>query len=1112
MNSEDKITTPAAGTAASAAQSAPSAEPGRTLAMNRRRTVLSAEAAAVRDIQSRSFAGIREALAGPYAGLSEEAFYSGAEDLAHAVSSLVNAVEPEAFPSGGRPPLRGDLPLSGVALAVSQDVDIAGVGSRSAVIDIYLPQSTSPVVGRLIKAGAGLACSSRSSALQGAALPAEPWRPLGVSYLPANPFWPKASPGGADACTAAAVAAGAASAGVIFARRADAVKSACANGVAVFLPSAEAMDAPGATALATLAPAQSYGFIARTAADCARLAAAGAPAETGGKEKPDDGGKSGGASEASEASEASGASAGFSKASKPESGRWHRALAAAADAPVTADLAPKRVRFAVGLLPEGWLKSPEAAAPLHRAFEALQQAFVGRGAEAGIAAGWEPLEAAAIEALSFLAKAGLERYAEPWLSTRETNLPLSIEFIADRLQRAVKAGSKNPSLMKAAAYLQALQSADAFASPWLLRAEDAAKRSSKALLEAALDGADALVVLGLFPGADAAGAPVFGFPLAPAQDPADPNAGAFLGCTVFAAPGRDDAALAAARVIEASRAQIEDAFFGEAPRPSFADAPFVPGADAAQAAHAVPLDEARGAKKAEAAAQIASLKAQLADVAAMLKSRGIEAEPGGGAAEAFRSIERQLETGPIPDQTDAVGEALEAAQAEAEAAAAAVRPSLQAWCAKHPIATPLSAAEVSALQNRSLFWIDAGQEEKVVRAVAAIPEEFRPFALIQMLANAYLHEGRTDDALSALESVRLRERANPEWWGVKAMVLDHAGSAAESAKCVREALKLEPKTRTALFLLVKTGAGAEYSEAEYAEAERTLREVSPFEWQLAVSEARARERHSRFEQELLPKIPLGRFSASLLLLSDGAATKRSIAEAAQTRWSLAIEDLSPQDPDLLRFRVGTMDCSIRFWHERSADPGLVDMARRSAPQSSMLLAVMQHQARISITVEAGASPLLEAALIYSQLLETLVSTADPVAIATLGVLLEPEAVTHGVTPPDYAMLPFWATVHLGAAEELGEKFLYTYGLAALGQPELEMDFNDETEMFSTAVFYALAAQTVMQGLELSESSVVHPPMPNAPSFRFAAGLGRASEGPALRLIDENSPEPVRGDA
>ncbi len=1057
-----------------------SAKPSRLLVMNRLRTALSAEAAAVRDIQTKPFGDIRKMLAGPYSKLSQEAFYSGVEDLTHAASELIDAVETVTFPADFRPDLRGALPLSGVTIAVSQDIDVEGFSSRSLSPNAYIAASSSPLIARLVFNGAGLAASARPGSFQGALTPDKPWAQISTDLAPVNPFWPKASPGGAAACTAAAVAVGAASAGVVCARASDAAKSAIANGIDLFVPTKSLEGEPCAEDLQTLAPAQGYGFFARTAEDCARLAAAGANPDSHADED--------------EEGEACAAKEQTADDSSPRT-VWMRSLSAAIEETLPGSLFPKRIRIVVGRLPEGWLSSPAAAPQIHLALEAIRHALISYGAEAEVAAVSDADADAPLEPLRFLSAAGLYAYMTPWLGLLGLPVRLSAEDIDESLSQMSRSEPANVEWAAAAARLRACGMWEPYAAAWMPRAAEAAAEEGAKLLEQMLGDADAAVILGTLPGLDAAAAPQFALPIAPAADPEDRQSGAFFGCTVVARPAGDAQALLCARALEAARAGIADAFYAGSPRPSFAAAPFVPGLDPDQAAHADSIESAREARHAEKAAASGEIEAKLAKTlqAAFLGSGMAVADDASAIAESFQPA------GDVPSAE---------AAAAAEKAAAEVRSTIQGWCARHPISTPLADDEIQELLTRCLVWINSGRLAKVIAAISALPEEFRSFALIKMLANAYMNEGRTDDALTALETVRCREAGNAEWWSMRAMALDRAGSLAEAAKCVREALRLDPKSKPSLFLIVKTGAGAEFSESECAEANRVLRDVAPFEWQMAVSEARAKARRIRFEQELLPKRQLGRFSATLLLLDKTLPPKSTIIDEAKSRWGIVIEDRSPEDPDLLRFRIGAIDCSIRFWHERSTDPELIDMGRRSAQKGPMFYAILQHQSRISISLDAGAAPLQEAALIYSQLLEALIAAAPPAAVATLGVLLDPDFLTHSVTPPDYAMLPFWSTVHLGCAEELGEKFLFTYGLGALGRPELEMNFTDDNQLFATAVFYALAAQIVMQDVELTESSIVHSPLPDGASFHLELALGRASEGEALRLVsNEEDPAP-----
>lgn len=1059
-------------------------------------------------------------------GLTAQSMLAGADELSGALGGLLHATakRPLELPEWTvplfdlpAPAAEGEVtpPLAGVTLAVTSTVDVEGLTTKAGMelADRPCTRSARPLAS-LLTTGAVLSTVAHAGEFLGLISPDAPGRSV-LGGHPVSAFGPGRATGGCAAPAANLVAAGAVAGALALCRPSDAGESSILAGVSSFRPTLGVFNSQDGFAASWRFDA--WCGIARRVTDAFAVVLGasgdeGVDPETGLGHWEYPGWRP-------------------SLFSRPGVQRWQEEA--------IADVEVKRVVLALG---DGW-DAPELAQTAER----LGRLIAERGIEV-IRSPRLPEDAEIVDWMTWLE---FEPQLEDFLARHylldggfRIGRLLMMLTLSDRLKRE---GWERRRLVNLVRRNASLVSPDAAS---ILRAEFPPVRD---LLVTELIGdaaADAVIWLGAPKAADASGWPFAAVPLVD-----DPAGNRIRGAFVIGKPCSEARVLAVANLLEDLRPEIggpvlfdpvracaEEDVADNARPAAEAPAEAAPEGDAAnplgefpvsdlghiaQAAWDArdqggrvaavdpetrePVDPERFEKHLdelmnkfrEALAEAAEEDGDPAPELPVFLRSGVSPVPGEGAGEGEPEVPAEPTR---PDwMTDADAAWLEARfpGALAKAPELARIPFLRRFMPA-PLPEAVRPADADYVVAWSKFWLFRHDAKKVVRALGRIPEASQTFETREHRILGLYLGGNTEGALAEAEALVPKDDAEAavRLW-LLGMGAQRSGDQTAAIERYREARRLDPDLSAVTFPLAQALLRVHGPDNdEYLGLRDALSHSAPTAHQLLLSEEEQVRKARNFERELLPALPAGRFAAKLLLApASMRLDKRRFAEELRRTWNLSIIDRTPEDPDLFTIRVGTMTGTIRLVRERCGSTALARAAKKSANARGAETLMLCHTGYIDLEIAARTPPFAEAAAFHAQVLAALCATAEPIGVFSLETLQNAGYFIEAAEPASRGEFPVLSAITLGLSDDFGDTFIATYGMGALGFPEIEIDLG-ETEPALSGLLALGIVERVLSGEFNTEAALVRfgPDAENLTEREIRRAPGRVAEGSVLRLL------------
>ena len=957
------------------------------------------------------------------------------------------------------------LPLAGTTFSVSGNISLEGVRTFAAgdLRDEKLLHTARPV-SSLMEAGASLSMVANAGEMLGLLAPgARGFTIRGGS--PVNPLYPDTAPEAMSPfdASAAAVAVGAVGAALVLGRGSDIASAAIRSGMTGYRPSLGIF-----TSTEGFVHSWRYagwGAICRDAIAAAAFMSIAALKE--------------GVSE------------------KPGCGPWelpgYRPMLMGTDGVAgwrhdfMVPVAPKRVLFSVGT---AW-KTPERFNEIQR----IAKGFADQGVKVDFIPDL-PEEAPEIEWLSW-AEFGpvLENYFErafPLEQTIRSDRFLMLLTLSDRVKK-VGFAQKNP--LKNKRFVELVRREPELLSPWagtLIRNRVMPLKARFESLFRGHDRPDAVVWFGGSEAVDMAEGAVFGVPFFN-----DEAKGEIAGAFVFGAPRDDARTLGAASLLESLRSPEFDALLGRLtlerpenviektsadehkaePEEEDCDTALLKGLAGLsdrtsifipkESIKSVPADADAGDTADEAPIDSEEFAEHLKNLVnefhkALEEAAEDDKDLAESAAAASSILLKTLTTGEEP-KVDVLEP--EKAPKPAPAALPAVSPEDAAWLNKflpgsikrcpeiarekflreiftEPMPGEITVDDGEYLLQFAKYWIFRHERHKALRVLERIPEGLRSFAVKENIVLGLFLDPDIKPAIKAAEALDPStdtERSAKEWLlGLGCQRMDDAeGAIAHFTKSHGYAPVDSPANfPLAHLLLEKEGP----KSVAYQALKQLVKESQPTGYKLLLSDEERIEKVRNFEQDLLPELPSGIFTATLLLSGENLRLdKERFKKDLWSRWNLAITDRTPEDPNTFTFRIGYLTGSLKFESGKVPDTSLEQAARIHAYTRDAEALLLNHAGRINLRIEAGTTPLRDAASLFAQILASACRSNEPLGVHFLGALHPATYCIDASSPVKIGEFPTLSVVSIYSLSDFGTPYISTYGLTTLGHPEIELD-------------------------------------------------------------------------
>ena len=402
------------------------------------------------------------------------------------------------------------------------------------------------------------------------------------------------------------------------------------------------------------------------------------------------------------------------------------------------------------------------------------------------------------------------------------------------------------------------------------------------------------------------------------------------------------------------------------------------------------------------------------------------------------------------------------------------------------------------------FWLFRHDVKKIARAIGQIPVELRSFDIEEHRILGLFLEGDLEEAEKSAKAMNPgndEEAAVREW--LLGMARQRMDDEEGSIEHYERARKLSSTMKAANFplaqaLLKKYGP----NDPRYQELKQALAEETPTGLQLLQSEEDRVARASNFEKALLPALTPGRFEAKLLLTPQQMRfDKALLVDELWKSWNLGLVDRTPEDPDVFTIRIGTTTGTIRLVHERLEDTRLATAARKSPFTRSAETLLLFHTGYLAFELNANPTEAVDAAPLYAQILAALCRTAEPLGVFTLECLQKPGLYIDAAQPAKHGQFPILSIVRAGVTSDFGQEFIASYGLAAFGYPELEIDLGDLPHPAAGMLIFGLIEQMLSGTFKTDAAAVRFGVDPEDLTQRNVVHAeGRVSEGEVIRLM------------
>ncbi|WP_297610084.1 hypothetical protein [uncultured Sutterella sp.] len=777
-------------------------------------------------------------------------------------------------------------------------------------------------------------------------------------------------------------------------------------------------------------------------------------------------------------------------------------------------VSPKRVLFAVG---ESW-KTPEREKEIRR----LSKGFADKGIEVEYIDDL-PEEAPEIEWLSW-AEFGpvLENYFE-------RAFPLSPAIRTDRFlmlltlsERVKLAGFDAMTPLQTKRFVELVRREPELLSPWagtIIRNRVMPLKTRFENLFRGKDRPDAVIWFGGSPAVDMAEGAIYGIPLLDDKEKKE-----FAGAFLFGAPREDARALGAAVTLESLRAP---AFASGVGRITIDRPDVVFEKDASGEADEPETDEKKTSRVSDAElmkdlSEIASGSTVILPASAAAHAADETPEDDAGddpmdseefsqrlrklvgefrealseAAEDDQDIAESAAASTLLVNSLMTGEEIDAAETDAEAKPEAkklpaVSPEDAAWLAKFmpdsrkrcpeiakekflreiftdPMPEKPAPDDSDYILQFGKYWLMRHERHKAQKVLERIPEANRTFAVEENLVMALFlgpDVERSTKAAEALKPATDSERARKEWiLGLNAQRLGDKDAAVEHFRTSHNYAPADSPANFPLALLILEREGVDSDE--YKALKEAVKREQPSAYKLLLSDEERLEKEQNFEQELLPELPVGVFAATLLMPREHLRlNKDRFLRDLSSNWNLSIIDRTPEDPETFTFRIGYLTGTLKCESGKVPDTSLEQAARKNIYTRDAEALLLNHAGRINLRLEAGTTPLKDAASLFAQLLASACRSNEPLGVYLAGVLQPANYCIDAARPVSAGAFPTLSVVSIFTLEDFGTPYISTYGLTTIGHPEIEIDLDGLPFESASMLVYSLLERIVNDQFE-----------------------------------------------
>lgn len=366
------------------------------------------------------------------------------------------------------------------------------------------------------------------------------------------------------------------------------------------------------------------------------------------------------------------------------------------------------------------------------------------------------------------------------------------------------------------------------------------------------------------------------------------------------------------------------------------------------------------------------------------------------------------------------------------------------------------------------YWLLRHERHKAQKVLERIPEANRTFAVDENLVMA-LFLGpdleRSTKAAEALQPTTDSERARKEWiLGLNAQRMDDKDAAIAHFRASHNYAPANSPANFPLALLILQHEGVD--SEEYKALKEAVKKDQPSAYKLLLSDEERLEKEQNFERELLPELPAGIFTATLLMPRERLRlNKDRFLKDLWTNWNLAIVDRTPDDPDTFTFRIGYLSGSLKCESGKVPDTSLEQAARKNIYTRDAEALLLNHAGRINLRLEAGTTPLKDAASLFAQLLASACRSAEPLGVYLAGVLQPANYCIDAARPVSAGAFPTLSVVSIFTLEDFGMPYISTYGLTTIGHPEIEVDLDGLPFESASMLVYSLLERIVNDQFE-----------------------------------------------
>lgn len=361
------------------------------------------------------------------------------------------------------------------------------------------------------------------------------------------------------------------------------------------------------------------------------------------------------------------------------------------------------------------------------------------------------------------------------------------------------------------------------------------------------------------------------------------------------------------------------------------------------------------------------------------------------------------------------------------------------------------------------YWLMRHERHKAQKVLERIPKAKRTFAVEENLVMA-LFLGpdleRSTKAAEALKPSTDSERARKDWiLGLNAQRQGDKDAAVAYFRASHNYAPADSPANFPLALLILEREGVD--SAEYKALKEAVKREQPSAYKLLLSDEERLEKEQNFEQELLPELPPGIFTATLLMPREHLRlNKDRFLKDLSSNWNLSIIDRTPEDPLTFTFRIGYLTGTLKCESGKVPDTSLEQAARRNMYTRDAEALLLNHAGRINLRLEAGATPLKDAASLFAQLLASACRANEPLGLYLAGVLQPANYCIDSARPVSVGAFPTLSVVSIFTLEDFGTPYISTYGLTTLGHPEIEVDLDGLPFESASMLVYSLLERIV----------------------------------------------------